>query len=270
MRVSISNIAWNREEFDRMLDVVSEAGGDAIELAPNSIWQEPIKSSPKERKEFMNRVSRAGLDVSGFHALLFTRPDLALFRDKASSREYADYLIALGNLAVDLEAGAMVLGSPRNRARGSLGLDEAWSWAVESFRYVAEELEKAGEVDLCIEPLAPSETDFISSVAEGWDLAAAVDHKRFGLLIDTKAVFESEADPLGTISGFGARARHFHISNPGLGPVYNGEIDHAAVGKALRGAGYKRYVTIEMRRLEAPNEAHVRKALQYAKSSYLS
>ena len=252
-----------------MLAFVSRHGAEAIELAPNAVWPEPIDASKRERVEFKNRVTGNGLAISGFHALLFTRPDLSLFRDRDASRAYADYLVALAELAVDLDAPVMVLGSPRNRARGRLGVGDAFHWAVEVFRNVAERIEKVGAVELCVEPLPPAETDFISSSDEGRALVDAVDHPRFGLMLDSKALFESGEDITAAIHRQDGRISHFHISNPGLGPIYDGAIDHQMLATELTAIGYNQYVAIEMRRIQNGNDDHVRLALDYARQCYI-
>ena len=45
MKISISNIAWDRNLFPYFLDFIKSKGCSGVEIAPSCVWDEPIKSS---------------------------------------------------------------------------------------------------------------------------------------------------------------------------------------------------------------------------------
>ena len=81
MKISVSNIAWkeDRKYFTEFLDFIKKLGCSGVELAPSCIWKEPINSSSNERSELLKIIHKSGLEVVGFHSLLYTRPELKIF-----------------------------------------------------------------------------------------------------------------------------------------------------------------------------------------------
>ena len=71
--------------------------------------------------------------------------------------------------------------------------DQAFDYATDTFRRAMPGIAAAG-VSLCMEPLGPSETDFINTAAEGARLMEAVGHPNFVLHLDVKAM-SSEPTP---------------------------------------------------------------------------
>ena len=102
-------------------------------------------------------------------------------------RSTGDYLIALAEATRDLGGSLMVLGSPKQRdLLPGVTYDQAAGYAVEVFRRVMPAIGAAG-VDLCLEPLARSETNFLNTCAQAMELIRQVDHPRLKLHLDVKA-----------------------------------------------------------------------------------
>ncbi|HBH97606.1 MAG TPA: hypothetical protein DDX89_07480, partial [Candidatus Omnitrophica bacterium] len=247
MKLSVSNIAWDPAELADHLALLRDLGCDGVELAPSCIWPEPVEAEAEERARIKTLIQRTGLDVTGFHSLLYTRPDLQLFKDHASLREMVAYLNRLVHLCADLDGRLLIFGSPRNRVRHGRSVEECLAWAAEAFTEVAEKAGRCG-VSLCIEPLGPSETDFIQSSLEGAALVERVGHPNFRLHLDTKALVGSGEDVEAVLAHYGGTLRHFHVSDPGLAPPGSAGIDHARIGRALCRSGYQGFVSLEMRR----------------------
>ncbi len=101
-------------------------------------------------------------------------------------------------------------------------------------------------VTICMEPLAPAETDFINTCAEGARLMDAVDHPNFLLHLDVKAMSSEPTPMTELIARYVPRTGHFHANDPNLkGPGF-GDVDFAPIFKALREAGYDRWVSVEV------------------------
>jgi sugar phosphate isomerase/epimerase len=102
-------------------------------------------------------------------------------------------------------------------------------------------------VDLCLEPLAPNDTDFLNTCAQANALIERVDHPNFKLHMDVKAQSaETEATVPDLIARYGARAGHFHAQDVNLRGPGMGDIDFGPILKALVASGYDRWVSVEV------------------------
>ena len=210
-----------------------------------------------------------GLELVAIQALLFSRRDLGLFREAAIEEETVEFLKGLCGLASDLGARVLVFGSPSNRVRGKILMDEAFDRASRFFSMIAPTANDQG-VCVCIEPLRADETDFITTAAEGIRLVEMVGHPGFGLHLDSKAV-AAEGQDLNKIFRLSEPyLKHFHISEPQLREIGStGEVDHTLMARTLRDIDYQGYVSIEMRTWSDPSKV-VERSLRLAKDAYLS
>jgi sugar phosphate isomerase/epimerase len=228
-----------------------------------------VDASSAQRKEIAHLIQNHGLEITGFHALLYTRPDLQFFESRASLARTVDYLKRLIKLCAEMGGKVLVFGSPKNRVRAGRDYAECMAWAVEGFAETAKEAGQCG-IMFCIEPLAPSETEFIQSSDEGMQLVSLVDHPSFGLHLDAKAMIGSRENIKEVLGKYGRHVRHFHAGDPGLAPPGSTGVDHAEFGRALREAGYEGYVSIEMRRGFGPTREVVARSVSYVKQCYLN
>lgn len=98
MKLALSNIAWEENELDDHLALMSRLGCRAMELAPSCVWPEPVHSTSQQRIAFKQQLRSHGIDVIGLHALLFTKPELTLFETSQRRRETGEYLCRLFEL----------------------------------------------------------------------------------------------------------------------------------------------------------------------------
>lgn len=268
MKLAVSNIAWDNSELPEHLALLHDLDCDGVELAPSCVWQEPVDASAPERARLKALIKASGLELTGFHALLYTRPDLQLFRDRAGLDQTVAYLIELARLCGELEGAVLILGSPRNRVRQGRDYEECLAWAADAFSRVANACAPLG-VTLCIEPLGPDETEFVMSAREGAALVNRVNHPRFRLHLDAKALLSTGEDLASVLDKHGTLLRHFHVGDPGLAPPGSTGADHAPFGRALRRANYQHYVSIEMRRGHGDSRETVARSIAYVTQHYL-
>lgn len=268
MKLAVSNIAWDNAELGEHLVLLRELGCQGVELAPSCIWPEPVAATAQERAGLKSRIAGAGLEVVGFHALLYTRPELQMFQGRDGRHETVAYLVRLAELCSELGGRILVFGSPRNRARHGHNREECMAWAADAFAGVAAACQPLG-VTLCIEPLGTDEADFITSSSEGGELVDRVGHPNFMLHLDAKALLTNHEDLAEVLAQWKDRVRHFHVGDPGLVPPGTTGADHRPFGRALRDANYEHYVSIEMRRGFGPSRDVIRSSVAYAKQVYL-
>lgn len=269
MKIAVSNIAWDNGRLPEYLGFLRELGCEGVEIAPSCLWPEPVEATAGERQALRGLVRRADLELVGFHALLYTRPDLQLFQDARLRSLTVGYLVDLMRLCADVGGKLVVLGSPRNRRLNGNPLEQCLAWAADAFRQVAEQGERLG-VAFCVEPLGPDDTDFLASMKEGGDLVRTIDHPYCRLHLDSKAIFGTGEDPFQIMQAYGDLIRHVHASDPGLAAPGAAGGEHRPIGAALRQHGYNGYVSIEMRREGNDDKAAVARAVNYVMETYLS
>ncbi len=248
IRLGICNELFEGWEFARVCREVKALGYDGLEIAPFTLAATVHELTAARRKELRAMVEDAGLATIGLHWLLAKTEGLHLTSpDARVRRRTGDYLKALGEATRDLGGTLMVLGSPKQRDLApGIDDDKGCDYAAEILSAVAPALGSMG-VDLCLEPLAPSETNFLNTLAQAVALIERIDHPAVTLHMDVKA---QSSDPGGSVPQliveYAPRAGHFHAQDPnGRGPGM-GSTNFGPIAKALVDSGYDRWVSVEV------------------------
>ncbi|MGH6934020.1 MAG: sugar phosphate isomerase/epimerase family protein [Dongiaceae bacterium] len=257
MRLAVSNIAWDRGEDTAVLATLKQRGVAGIEIAPTRLWPDWQGATEVAARALRFRLAAQGFAVPALQAILFGKTKLALFGDAAITAEFIDHIRHVADLAAELGAHAMVFGAPKARRRGKLDMATALKRAVETFIQIGSHCVQRG-VALCIEPNPPSyDCDFVINSAEGLELVKQVNSPGVRLHLDSAAMKLAGEDPGAAIAAAKPWLAHFHVSEPNLAPIVPATIDHAANADHLEKAGYKDWVSIEMRRTGRPVESVV-------------
>lgn len=248
IRLGICNELFEGWEFDRVSRTVKEIGFDGLEIAPFTLAPRITDVTPARRRELRAQVEDAGLTTIGLHWLLAKTEGFYLTTpDAAVRRKTADYLIALAEATRDLGGSLMVFGSPKQRdLLPGVTYEQAIDYAVEVFSSIMPAIGGLG-VNFCLEPLAPSETNFLNTCAQANDLIARVGHPNFVLHMDVKAQSSETAGTVPElIARYAAKAGHFHAQDVNLQGPGMGDVDFGPILKALVASGYDRWVSVEV------------------------
>jgi sugar phosphate isomerase/epimerase len=248
IRLGICNELFECWDFERVCQTVSSLGYQGLEIAPFTLASRIVDVSPERRRQLRSMVEDAGLTTIGLHWLLAKTEGFYLTSPDAQVRRRTeDYLIALAEATRDLGGSLMVFGSPKQRdLLPGVSREQATGYAVEVFSRIVPALEGLG-VDLCLEPLAKSETNFLNTCAEATALIEQIDHPRFKLHMDVKA----QSDESGTtvpalIHRHAPKAGHFHAQDINLRGPGMGDVDFGPIMRALVESRYDRWVSVEV------------------------
>ena len=247
MKFAICNEFCRDWKIGDVFRLAAETGYQGVEIAPFTLAPDVNEISPERRREIAEQAAAHGVEVVGLHWLLVSPEGLYVNHPDAQVRERtADYFRALIHCCADFGGNKLVIGSPKQRnVMEGLTYQQAWDYAKEVFTSVLPEAEERS-VDLCIEPLAGNETSFVSTAAEGRRLCDEIDHPRFRLHLDVKAMCAEER-PLDTIiresAGYVA---HFHANDANRGYPGAGDTDYGPVAEALRDIGYDGWISVEV------------------------
>jgi len=267
VKLSVSNIAWDSNAMEEHLALLKELECDGVEIAPSCIWKEPVEAGKGEIESLRRLVSKYGLVIPAFHALLFTRPDLYLFGEESLREKTVSYLRDLIRLAGKLSVDVLVYGSPASRRVGDKQYKTCYEIAVEAFRSLGREA-ALHDVVFCIEPLGPSESDFIQTAEEGHRIVRDVGHSHFGLHLDAKAMMDAGENFEDIFRKYAPILKHFHVGDPGLAPPGHTGMDHSGIGRALNKAGYDGFISIEMKRGFGNTKEVIRNSVKYVREKY--
>ncbi len=255
MKLSVSNIAWDTEEEQEIFELLQANGVSGVEMAPTKIWPAWEGASPNEASRIRLDYKSKGFEIPALQAILFNKPELQVFGNTEIQSELISHIDNVASLAKGFGAKALVFGSPRNRDIGDLSVEQAFSQGVDFFQRAGEVCEKQG-VKLCLEP-NPSvyNCNFMTHWREVVKVVENVSHPGIGIHLDTACISLEGDDVVTAINECAGQIAHFHVSEPNLSDFSKPELDHATIGKALRGTGYEGWVSIEMRKSGNPQKS---------------
>ncbi len=196
MNFAICNETFNDRSVEAGFQFPRDCGYTGIEIAPFTIAQYATEISPAKRDEVRRQAADAGLEVIGLHWLLAKTEGFYLTTsDAAVRRRTGEYLSELARLCHDLGGSLMVLGSPQQRnLLPGVPKPVAMRYAADCIQTALPVLEET-EITLAVEPLGPSEGDFLLTAAEGVELCHLVGSPNCRLHLDVKAM-SSESTPI--------------------------------------------------------------------------
>lgn len=248
IRIGICNELFEGWELGRICETAKQIGYEGIELAPFTLAPRITDLSPDDLRQIRRTVEDSGLELIGLHWLLAKTEGLYLTSPDLTRRmKTADYLLALARATHELGGRVMVFGSPKQRdLLPGVDYHQAFAYALEVFSTIMPEI-GAMDVDFCLEPLARTETNFLTSISQAVDLIEKVDHPNFKLHMDVKAQSDDPDDSVtGLIARYARDAGHFHAQDTNLLGPGMGEVDFEPILHALVASGYDRWVSVEV------------------------
>jgi sugar phosphate isomerase/epimerase len=265
MKLAICNETFRGWDWERTLEHCARAGYDGIEVAPFTLASDVREIDAQRRRDLRRAAEAAGVPVVGLHWLLVQPPGLYVTTpDDAVRLRTSEYFEALVRFCADLGGKLMVIGSPKQRnLLPGITRERAMGYAADVFGRVLPEAARCG-VTLAIEPLSPSETDFLRTAADGIELIERLNHPNFRLHLDVKAMSGSETRPIPDVIKDAAKYLvHFHANDPNLLGPGMGEVDHRPILKALKEVGYRGYLSVEVFDYSPGPEEIARRSINY-------
>ena len=264
MKFGICNEIFQDWALDDTFTYAARTGYDLVEIAPFTIAKSVNEISAADRVRIKDSAARAGIGISGLHWVLVQVEGLYLTSPDAAVREKtARYFVDLVECCADLGGTRIVVGSPKQRnILDGVAPEQAWAWATEVFRDAVKRAEDRGVV-ICFEPLAPSETNFVNTAADGIRFAEQFASPAMSVILDVKAMSSEEKPIPQIIRESAGKFQYFHANDRNLkGPGF-GEVDYIPIAAALRDAGYDGTVSVEVFIFEEGPEVIATKSLEY-------
>ncbi len=266
IQFGICNEIFKDWKMEDAMAYAKKAGYDAIEIAPFTIAPYVAQIPAAERQRIRETAARVGIAISGIHWVLVQAEGMYVTHpDKAVRDKTAQYFCDLVDFCGDLGGARIIVGSPKQRnLMDGVSYEQAWDWARGVFADAVKRAEDKGIV-ICFEPLAPSETNFVNTAAEGIRFAKQFNSPGMSIILDVKAM-SSESKPVPQIIRESkGNFAYFHANDVNLkGPGF-GDVDFVPIAAALKEVGYDGYVSVEVFKFEEGAEVIATKSIEYLK-----
>jgi sugar phosphate isomerase/epimerase len=247
MRYAICNETFEGWDHARVCRTAAELGYTGLEVAPFTLAPRITDVSLAQRHKLRQEAEAAGVRIIGLHWLLAKTEGLQITStDPAVRQRTADYLVELAKACRDMGGDLMVFGSPAQRKiPAGATREQAADLATDTFKRALNGIVDAG-VRLCLEPLAPTEADFIQTAAEACVILDRIKHPNFVLHLDVKAMSSESASIPELIHQHAARTGHFHANDANRrGPGF-GATDFVPIFRALKETKFAGWVSVEV------------------------
>ncbi|MBP3956550.1 sugar phosphate isomerase/epimerase [Gemmata sp. G18] len=247
MKYAICNETFEGWEHARVCARVAELGYTGLEVAPFTLAPRITDVSTTQRAELRKQAEVEGIQLIGLHWLLAKTEGFHLTSpDAATRKRTGEYLAELSHAAADMDGDILVLGSPFQRNLGEgITREQGEEFALDTLKHCLPALER-DRVYLCLEPLTPAETNFMTTAAEGVSLARKLAHPFVKLHLDVKAMAAESSPTPDVIRANREYMHHFHANDPNKrGPGF-GSTDFKPIFQALKDVNYTGWVSVEV------------------------
>ena len=242
MKYSISNLSWGDTSLDKVIPRLSVAGLHGIEIAPTAIWPDLDILSNSEILKFKGYLKDHGLVVSGIQSLLYGHPELQLFDHSCwiDLRRHLEKVLRIGGL---LGADVAVFGSPKNRLKGSLDVNQANELANTFLRQLDPCL-KENNIVLTLENNAPGYgADYLITYEDVLSLTQKINSENIRPQIDTGCLWMIDRSPEKAFEL--STPHHIHFSTPNLECV-PGDFNFNPLIKMIQLTNFSGWIVLEM------------------------
>lgn len=250
-RYAICNELFHDRSLEQGMREAKALGYTGLEIAPFTLApaENPFVSaiSKPERKRIRDLAQSLDMEILGLHWLLAKTHGFHLTtRDGSIRQKTANYFLELIELCDDLGGHLMVLGSPLQRNfPPEMSHEEAMENAAEVLKATISTLEQKN-ITLAIEPLGPTEGNFLNFAHQGRELIERINSPKVKLHLDVKAM-STEGPPIADIILQNADLlAHFHANDPNLLGPGMGNVEFEPIFAALRKIDYSGWISVEV------------------------
>lgn len=260
MKISISNIAWEKKDDEKIYRYLKKKGIDGIEIAPTRIFSQDPYIYLNEVKDYSIKLKENyGLNIVSMQSVWYGFFK-SIFASETEREDCLAYWTKATDFANAIDCRNIVFGNPRQRMvpideNGKKLLTETEVKAI-SKEFFKKLSNISGRNGACtsIEPNPIIyNTNFINTTMQAIELVSEVANEAFRLNLDLGTIINNnenlieivkelnsydECNPLNLVN-------HIHISEPYLVRIEKRAL-HKQLAYLLREYSYNKYVSIEM------------------------
>ncbi len=242
MKLSISNIAWERPRDEDMYAKLRALGYAGVEIAPTRLFEQPVYDRLKDAALFKDHLfAQYGLVISSIQSIWYGRTE-NFFADESQRLTLLNYTKEAIAFAEACGCGNLVFGCPKNRL---LTPDASPETAIPFFRALGDYAAIHHTVVSIEANPTIYGTNYINRTEESFALAERVNSAGFKVNLDVGTIVQNDEDVM-QLRGRTGSVNHIHISEPNLERIRKRAL-HRALAKILRDEDYKGFISVEMK-----------------------
>lgn len=241
MKLSISNIGWEKECDEQVYGLMKKYGCSGVEIAPTRIFPEKPYERISEASQWADDLkNKYGFAVPSMQSIWFGRKEM-LFGSQEEYKALFDYTKKAIDFAAAVRCGNLVFGCPRNR-NVPAGADERIAAAF--FKKLGDYAASRGTVIGMEANPTVYNTNYINDTLSALELINEVGSDGFKLNLDVGTMIYND-EPADILKGNVSLINHVHISEPLLKPIEKRNL-HRLLKDVLENEGYSGFVSIEV------------------------
>ena len=248
MKLSISNIGWDKCDDDKVYTYLKEKGFNAIEVAPTILVGENPYDKVEEAKEKLKLLKdNYHFEISSMQSIWYgIKGNIFNTKDRKELLEYTKKAIDFAHL---INCHNLVFGCPKNRIMPDVCSEND----VINFFYELGEYALRNGTILSLEanPTIYG-TNFINYTIDAFNFVKKVNSNGFKVNVDFGTIIANNED-LSIIENNISLINHIHISEPNLVKIQDRK-KHKELFNILKKHNYDKYVSIEMKKCEDFND----------------
>ena len=260
MKLSISNIAWTKEDDQYMYEYLSSIGFAGIEIAPTRIIPNTPYDHLDQALAFKKQMDSFSLEISSMQSIWYGRTE-NIFNSSQECQSLIEYTYKAIDFAHSLNCNNLVFGSPKNRTYQS---SDQIKHSIPFFKTIAD---YAQENNTCIalEANPPIyNTNFINTTTQAITFVQTIAHPALKVNLDFGTIIEND-ESLAQVEENLSIINHIHISEPFLA-IPQKRLQHRELAQILTKNNYSGFISIEMKNPGTLNQ--VKKTITYVKEVF--
>ncbi|MBS5316736.1 MAG: TIM barrel protein [Clostridiales bacterium] len=269
MKISISNIAWDKKDDERVYDILYENRIYGVDVAPARVFEHPFNITNLQGQEFIKGIGIKELVPVGMQSLLYGTEGLQLFENEEKSTQTIEHLKKIMDYAKKIGITRVVFGSPKNRLINNMSKREIEYKSEVIFNELGD-YAMSKDLYFCIEPNPTLYgADYITSTLEGVELVKKINNPGFRLHLDLGTILINNENMEEVVAEAAPITQHVHLSHPNLEQVIGNEKQHTIFRDLLKKYNYTGVVAIEMKNsMSIDNVERVKESIEFISSIY--
>jgi D-psicose/D-tagatose/L-ribulose 3-epimerase len=248
MKLALCSEVVREMPYARMCSFAASVGYDGLELAPVALSAEPHRLSAAERAGAKRIAADNGIEITGLYCLMHAPEGLSITTaDPAARALTLEVIERLCELCADLGGKYLVHGSSQYRQLDPADPAGGRARGVEAFAHAARCAAAAG-VTYLVEPLRPSRTAFINTVAEAVEVIDAIGSPALKTMLDCCSASESEREPVASVLErwvATGKIAHLHVNDANKRGPGQGDLRFGEIVSILKRGGYRGAIGVE-------------------------